>query len=894
MASALLETKLFVPRPRRGVVARGRLNELLRGAEDSALVLVSAPAGFGKTTLVAEWVASVQAEGVQLPAWLCLDSGDNDAGTFWTYVVTALRRLAPEVGVTALELLAAPQLPPIGTVLTTVINDLGGLSREVLLVLDDYHLIEAREVHEGVAFLLDHRPPQLRVLITCRADPPLPLARWRAQGELVEIRAADLRFTAEETAAYLDVMGLDVDGADVAVLEERTEGWIAALKLAALSMQGRADARRFISDFAGDDRYVVDYLVEEVLQRQTPDVQAFLLQTSVLDRLTGPLCDAVSGRGDGSVSLEMLDRANLFLVPLDERRRWYRYHHLFADVLRTRLLHEQPLLVPALHRRASRWYAEHGERSAAIGHALRAGEPDLAADLIAASITEMLSRREERALRDWLEALPEEVVRRRPELHMGLVAVLMAAEEPTGVQERLDNIERDLDDTPPGMVIGEAEREQLRASVELYRGALALLRDDVPETVRRAESATGLAPAHDHVTPASAAALVGLTALAAGDLEHAHRCYTDCMAGLERAGFIADVVGCASTVADIRITQGHLDGALDAYENALRLAAQQRAWSVRGSADMHVGISLILRERGDVAGARQHLVRSQELGEPLGMPQNPYRWHVAMARVRQAEGDLPGAEALLDAAERLYVPDFHPDVHPVAAWRARMWAAQGRIDEALGWAQQRGLSVDDELNYRREFEHVTLARVLLAQHRVAGDAAALDDATRLLEHLLTAADEGARQGTVIEVLVLLALAHQMSGSTTTALASLERALTAAAPQGYVRVFADEGRTMAELLEAQQRHPTLSAYVRRLLDAIAPTPSMASPLVDPLTERELAVLRMLGTELDGPEIARELVVSLNTVRTHTKNIYTKLDVSNRRAAVRKARELKLLR
>jgi LuxR family maltose regulon positive regulatory protein len=896
VARTLLETKMFLPRSPQGMVPRARLAERLRAGTESALLLVSAPAGFGKTTLLTEWLGSGPAPGERLTAWLSLDAGDNVATAFWTYVTTALHRICADVGGTALELLSASQPPPVETVLATLINDISRLDHDVVLVLDDYHVIEAGEVHEGVAHLLDHHPPQLHVVIAARADPPLPLARLRARGQLVEVERPTLRFTAAETATYLnDVMGLGIEVQDVTVLEERTEGWIAALKLAALSMQGRSDTSAFIAGFAGDDRYVVDYLVEEVLQRQPERDRDFLLQTAVLDRLCGPLCDAVTGQDDGRATLERLDRGNLFLIPLDDRRQWYRYHHLFADVLRRRLVDEQPLQVPELHHRASRWYAEHGERSAAIGHALAGGDPHTAADLIEASVTDMMSRRQERTLKQWLQALPAEVVRARPVVHMALVRALMSLGEAGEVPDRLDDIERQLAHPRPEIVVDEQEYQRLPASIELYRAALALTRQDVPRLLVHAQRATDLAPPDADVIRGGAAALVGLTSWAAGNLEDAHRAYIECMNRLQKAGFIADVLGCAITVADIRVTQGRLEEAMTTYRNALDLVAAQGESSVRGSADMHVGISQILRERGDLTGARRHLTRSQELGEPLGMPQNPWRWHLAMARLRQAEGDLAGAVTLLDEAERLYVPDFLPQVRPVAAWRARVWAAQGRVSEALGWASRRGLSVHDELSYMGEFEHVTLARVLLARHRAGRDTESLRDATQLLKRLRVAADDGGRTGTVIEVLVLLALAHHAAGDRTAALTGLDQAAALAAPEGYVAVFTDEGASMASLLHAAHSDGAAPARLRELLRGMdRATPAAADALTDPLTDRELAVLRMLGTELDGPQIARELVVSLNTVRTHTKNIYAKLGVSNRRAAVRRARELHLLR
>ena len=389
MLAPLLQTKLFVPRSRRGLVPRPRLTERLDRGAASKLMLVSAPAGFGKTTLLAEWLAAGPARPTKEPsaAWLSLDRGDNDPATFWTYVIAALQTVAPGVGADTLTLLQEPQPAPIESVLTTLLNDLGAIASDIVLVLDDYHVIDARDVQDGMAFLLDHLPPQLHLVIASRADPALPLARLRARGELVEVRAAELRFTPDEAAAYLnEMMGLALTAQDVAALEGRTEGWIAALQLAALSIQGRDDVAGFIAGFAGDDRYIVDYLAEEVLQRLPEHVQDFLLQTSILDRLSGPLCDAVTGQGGGKAMLEALERGNLFLVPLDDRRRWYRYHHLFAEVLQARLLDEQHHHVPDLHRRASAWYEQNGEQSEAIRHALAAEDFERAADLVEVAV----------------------------------------------------------------------------------------------------------------------------------------------------------------------------------------------------------------------------------------------------------------------------------------------------------------------------------------------------------------------------------------------------------------------------------------------------------------------------------------------------------------------------
>jgi LuxR family maltose regulon positive regulatory protein len=907
--AALLETKFYVPRSRRDLVPRPRLSERLDRGAASKLMLVSAPAGFGKTTLLTEWLAAGPAAPAdeRLAAWLSLDRGDNDPASFWAYVIAALRTVASGVGESALALLHAPQRPPIETVLTALLNDLGAGAGDIMLVLDDYHVIDAAEVQQGMAFWLDHLPPWLHVVIASRADPALPLARLRARGELAEIRAAELRFTPDEAAAYLNGMGLQLTARDVASLEARTEGWIAALQLAALSMQGRDDVAGFIAGFAGDDRYVVDYLAEEVLQRQTEHVQTFLLQTSILGRLSGPLCDAVTGQGGGKAMLEALDRGNLFLVPLDDRRRWYRYHHLFADVLQARLADEQPGQVPDLHRRASAWYEQNGEQPVAIGHALAAGDFERAADLVELAVPAIRRARQEAKLLSWLELLPDEVVRVRPVLSVYFAGALLVSGELKGIEGRLRNAERWLEpmtgdreepSVPPAemVVTDEEEYRHLPGTIELYRAGLALARSDIPGTLRHAQRALELASDDDHLCRASAAGLLGLVYWGSGDLEAGHRAYSACVAGLRRAGFVADILGCSIALADIRITQGRLGEALRTYERALQLGPEQGGSMLRGTADMFVGMSEIARERDDLRAATQLLRRSQELGEHTGLPQNRYRWRVAMARLREAEGNLPGALDLLNEAERLYVSDFFPNVRPVPALKARVWIAQGRFSKALGWANEQGLSVDDDLSYLREFEHITLARLLLAQHEGERAGPSLNEATRLLERLLLTAEEGGRMGRVIEILVLRALAHQMLADIPAGLASLERAVTLAEPEGYVRVFADEGPPMAALLRAVAKQGIARNYVRRLLAAVSGTEHSTpteQALIEPLSERELDVLRLLATELDGPAIARELIVSLNTMRTHTKNIYAKLAVTNRRAAVRRAAELDLL-
>jgi LuxR family maltose regulon positive regulatory protein len=902
-AGPLLETKLYVPKLRRGLVTRPRLIERLSRGSESKLTLVSAPAGFGKTTLLAEWLAATP-EAERSTAWLSLDPSDNQAASFWTYLITALQTVAPGVGGHALSLLRGAQPPPIEMVLTTLLNELGAVPNDVVLVLNDYHVVDAHDVQAGMAFLLEHLPAQVHLVIATRADPALPLARLRARGELIEVRGSDLRFTPDEAAAYLnEAMELGLAERDVAALEGRTEGWIAALQLAALSIRGRDDVAGFIAGFAGDDRYIVDYLVEEVLHRQPEPVRSFLLQTSILERLSGPLCDAVTGQAGGKVTLEALDRANLFLVPLDDRRRWYRYHQLFADVLRARLLDEEPDRVPELHRRASDWYEQEGDRSEAIRHAMAGDAVARAADLVELAIPATVQQRREATLRRWLEALPDEVLRVRPVLSNAYAGSLLVRGEVEGVEERLRDAERWLDATGRAsgqggsmVVVDEAAFRRLPGSIAVHRSGQALILGDAAGAAVHARRVLDLVSHDDHVERGGASALLALASWSTGDLEAAGRLYATGMASLEKAGHLSDVIGCALALADIRLAQGRLGDALRTFERGLALATGQGGQVLRGAADMHVGISTVLRERDDLEGARRQLSEAEALGEENGLPQNRYRSRVARAAILHAEGDLDGALELLTEAERCYVGDFSPDVRPVAAVTARVQIARGKLSEAWGWAREHGVTAADELSYVHEFEHATLARLLLAQGTRDRADDRIGEAIELTERLLAAAYDGGRQGSAIDILVVQALARHARDDAAGALASLARAVALAEPEGYVRVVVNEGPPMATLLKLAAKKPNAPGYVRRLLAAVVTVEGLSTvgqPLIEPLSERELEVLRLLGSELGGPDIARELVVSPNTVRTHTKSIYAKLGVNSRRAAVRRGAELGLL-
>ncbi len=829
VASPLLETKLYIPRWRPGLVSRPRLIERLNRGIDRKLTLVSAPAGFGKTTLLAEWLAATPA--TERPAaWVSLDQSDNDPALFWAYFIAALQTIRSGVGQSALSLLHSPQPPPIESVLTILINEINAIEIDFALILDDYHVIDAQPVHSAIGFFLDHLPPRMHLVIASRADPPLPLARLRGRGESTELRASDLRFTPDEAAAFLnDVMGMDLTAGDVAALETRTEGWIAGLQLAALSMQGRDDVAGFIKAFSGDDRYIVDYPVEEVLQRQPERVRSFLLQTSILDRLSGPLCDAVTDEEEGKALLETLERGNLFVVPLDDKRHWYRYHHLFADVLRAHSMEEQPDQAPTLHRRASEWYEHNGLRADAVRHALAAEDFEWAAGLIELAWPILDRGFGHATFIGWVKALPDGLVRARPVLSAGYAWALLIGGKLEAAEARLRDAERWLDTATgtwerpeaPSAEMVVADEEGLRylpGTIATARAFHAQAIGDVPGAEKYARRALDLLPEGDYFHRAIPTGLLGLAYWARGDLEAAHRSFSDSRENMRMAGDVLLTINGTAGLAYITIAQGRLHEAVSLYEQSLQLVAELGEPVPEGTADLYVGLSEPLLEQGDLEAATRHLLRSEELGEQAAQDAYQYRWRVARARLKEVQGDLDGALDLLDDAERVYTGGVVPNVRPVAALRARVWIAQGRLTQALRWARERGLSTDDDLSYLVEFEHVTLARVLIASYKSDRVERSVLEAMGLLDRLLKAAEDGGRTGSEIEILVLQALAHEAQGDVSRGLDPLERALSLAEAESYVQVFADEGEPMRTLLRQAAAQGIANSYTQRLLSA----------------------------------------------------------------------------
>jgi LuxR family transcriptional regulator, maltose regulon positive regulatory protein len=902
----LVATKFHVPRA--GFVPRPRLLASLAEGVGRGLTVLCTPAGFGKTTVLADWARRSRGR----VAWLSLDAGDNDPARFWRYVAAALARARPGVDAPVVALLRGPQQPPLEAVATAVINELSSLpgEGEVVLVLDDYHLVEAPPVHDSVAFLLGRLPPGLRLVLSSRAEPPLPLARLRARGQLAELRAGDLRFTVAETAAFLrEVTGLDLPAASVTALQDRTEGWAAGVQLAALSLRGQADPAGFIATFAGSHRYVLDYLTGEVLAGQPGQVLRFLLETSVLDRLCGPLCDAVTGRPGSQEMLEELDRANLFMVPLDEVRHWWRYHHLFADLLRARLERERPAALPGLHHAAAAWHDKHGSADEAVRHAIAAGETSWAARLVERHVETLLRRSEGATLERWLSALPAESIRARPRLCLAQAIAAVVSGRLEAVEPLVADAERAFaaaGDEPHEPSVGRALSvlANVPASMAFLRADLARLRGDAVRALDFDAQALAHLGEDDWLMRSQVAWNVATVHWVRGELGEAERALADLVAERVAAGEGYLAMRVCYDHGEVQLAQGRLGAAQRTYQRGLAIASE--AGQQPPPAGMaHVGLAEVLYERNELAAAHEHATQGAALCRQLAYTQPLARSLAMLARIRQAQGDTVGAREAIGQAERVHLsPQLAAMFNPVPAWRARLLLALGEAAATARWASGRGLRAGDEPGYPREREYLALARVLLAEH-------APGQALGLLDRLHAEAAAQQRTGSVIEAAALRALALADGGDRAAASASLAEALALAAPEGYIRVFADEGAPMAGLLgrlAAAQRTgrvvfpgPVPQRYLNQLIRAFQPAAAPPAArdtamagMAEPLSGRELEVLRLLAAGKSNQQIADELVVTLATVKKHVGHILGKLAAGNRTQAVARARVLGLLR
>ena len=882
MPTPILATKLYIPPPRPKVVLRPRLIERLNAGLHRKLTLISAPAGFGKTTLVSAWVANC----ARPVAWLSLDEGDNDPTRFLTYLVAALQTVAPHIGAGVLGALQAPQPPPVEPILTALLNEIATLPGSCALVLDDYHVIDAKAVDQALSFLIEHLPPQMHLIIATREDPQLPLARLRARDQLTELRVTDLRFTPAEAAGFLNqAMGLDLAADDVAALETHTEGWIAGLQLAAISLQGHQTPTRFIKSFTGSHHFVMDYLVEEVLQQQSESVQTFLLRTSILDRLCGPLCDAVlrSTPASGQETLEYLERANLFIVPLDNERRWYRYHHLFADLLRQRL-HQSTAAstgdaVNELHTRASQWYEDNGLEIEAFHHAVAANDVERAEHLVDGEGIPLHLRGAVTAILDWLASLPTTVLNARPSLWWRYGSLLLVVGQTMGVEEKLDAAEAALHGTA-----ADDKTRSLIGPIATARAVLALTRYDVETMLAQSRRALEHLPPDNRSLRATANWTLGVAYVLQGDRAAARQALTAAIALSQASGDIFTTLLATAGLGQVQETENQLYPAVETYRRVLLLAGDQPLQIIN---EAHLGLARILYEWNDLEAAEQHAQQSLQLARQYDRVIDRFIIsEVFLARLKLAQGDIVGAGAMLaQTAQSALQKNFVYRIPEVAAVQVVTLLRQGNLAAAAHLAQVHNLPLSQ-------------ARVHLAQ----GDPAlALAVLGPLRQHVEAKgwADER------LKVMVLQTIALYTQGEKSKAVQLLGEALELAEPGGFIRIFVDEGRLMAQLLADAVTRGMLPSYTGRLVAAfdaekerragVAPfrphPPSQ--PLFEPLSHRELEVLQLIAQGLSNQEISERLFLALDTVKGHNRKIFGKLQVQSRTEAVAHARELGLL-
>ncbi len=924
MPASVLRTKLFAPPVRPGVVVRPRLIERLNSGRGCKLTLVSAPAGFGKTTLLSTWLASIQTPF----AWLSLDDSDNDPTRFLIYFIYALRQFSPDIGSGILAMLQSSQIGaahlPGETLLTELVNEIAGIPGSLIVVLDDFHVITEPTIQAIFTFLLEHQPAGLHLVVSGRADPPWPLARLRASGSVAELRSKDLRFSPEEAASFLnDIMGLHLSTHQVQALEACTEGWIAGLQMAAISMQGRSDVNGFIEAFTGSHRFIADFLLEEVLLGQPPSIQAFLLKTSILERFCAPLADAilaareeldppVSDPPSSQKTLDYLEHTNLFLIPLDDERHWYRYHHLFRDLLRSNLMSSEPDQVHQLHLKASHWLATAGLYEDAISHAFASSNSAWTADLIEKAARQVDIQNKLVVVAGWIDALPETEVAARPWLCVYRAWGQHWTGHRSQVESSLATAEKALStsqDLSPEM------KNHINGHIAAIRSHSALVAEDIPLVLEAGEKALALLPNGDEMRCETGVALGGAY-WALGDVHRSEKAFASARADALLGGFATMAVPSSCYVGMMQTKQARLIDAIQTYQDALTLATSPDGKELPVAGFPNTKLGDLFRERDELDQAETLLVRGVIQCQQLGQADVLTDGYVCLARLQIARGNLDGAQASLE--EALQVAN-RTNIDPfVRCWldecRIRLWLKRGDLGEAMLWEKASGLTYNGELSFHYDLHHINLARVMVASGIPASNQERLNQALSLLERIMKAAVQFDWTQELIKCQVLIALALQGLNAFDKALQALTQALHLAMPAGYFRTFLDEGAPMDPLLAGVRQQadidPQMAVYIDKLLLGLNGTaktsgrkpaaPPTSHPvgrntiIIEPLTEREIDVLRLLKSGLTSTEIAVELYLSVHTVRTHMKNIYRKLAVNRRIEAVQRATEAGLLK
>jgi len=924
----LLQTKLYIPPIHPGFISRPRLVERLNEGLHRKLTLISAPAGFGKTTLVSNWINQTPTEAekkgeqaeihLSRVAWVSLDERDSDPIQFWHYVVAALQTINAGLGETVQANLKSSQLPPLEALVTVLLNDLAELQTDkghlqpLLLVLDDYHLIANEAIHNSLNFLIDHLLSSVHLIIVTRSDPPLRLAHRRGCSEITQIRTSDLSFSKDEVAEFFNIqMGLNLPKADLTSLENRTEGWITGMQLAALSLQDQVDKHTFVSDFAGNDRYIADYLVDEVLHHQPAQIQTFLLQTSILNELCVPLCNAVTGQSQSRSILTKLERINLFLIPLDNRREWYRYHQLFADLLRQRLQESYIATdIARLHKQAYQWYDDRGELTEAVNHAMLAEDHQNAVALIEKYVEEIFNQFKLNALVHWLQALPDNLVTNRPKLCMIYGWALLATGHPQEADYYMKSIENNV--CTKAEVIFSSEFQTLDPGVRgalveviVLRSLIAIAQFNIARVLELCQQV--LPYLRENSQPylfseprelyTAVVFNMGLAYEFSNEGNKAVTNFTEAVTLSREQKNINILPTAMAHLGQLQVLQGHLHQAERTFNQALQFATEFTEQSSPLVAIAETGLGKLLYERNDLKRALQHFNTGITLAKRWNYTDGILSGYAGLAQLKQAQGDKAGAMALLEELTDVLLQCNARMILPaVDTCRARLLIIQGNLTEAALWAQKSGLTVDVDLSYFQENNYLTFTRLLIAQERWS-------EAAEFIVRVLNYAEMGERRGRIIELLALQALVFNGQGELDRAKTTLTQALMLAEQEGYVRLFVDEGPHVFRLLclSTAAAHSN-SAYINQLLNAftleqthdkgIKPTIS-TDALVEPLSNREIEVIQCIAEGLTNSRIAQRLFISLTTVKTHTRNIYSKLGINSRTQAVARARALGIL-
>ena len=894
MSIPLLSTKLYIPPLRSDLVARPRLVSMVDADLRRKLTLVSAPAGFGKTTLLSEWIH----ERNQTAAWISLDKGDNDPARFLSYFISAFHIVDAEIVEEAFTLLGSPQPPPVDIILTPLINNISENSPVFSIVLDDYHVITNSVVHDAVQFTLDNMPPQVHIILSTRADPPWPLSRMRARGEMAEIRANDLRFTAEEVTQFLnDVMGFDLSLQDVKLLESRTEGWIAGLQMAALSMQGRKDLSGFIKALTGSHRFIMDYLVEEVIDKQSREIQEFLLKTSILARMNGALCDFVTDSTDSQQTLAYIEQANLFLVPLDDERYWYRYHHLFSGLLRSYQEQYRPGRTSELHKKASIWFEEQGLIADAVEHALASEDLDRVISLLEGNAFAMMDHGQLASLKGWLDTLPDEVVACRPWLCLSYAWISIYTGQLELIEAFLSDVEQGLDN-----IESKREADHIKGQMVAIRAYRAELLGEFEVAIQNASKALKLLPESDLRARCFAYMRLSVPLRLTGEFEEASKVFAEALALSEEIGDSHIAVNVLCDLAGLYIMQGRLREIDKLCHQALELAERhfrRSGWWMPITGSAYARVSQVAYERNDLETALRSSEKAIELCKAGGLKEYLADSYVFRAITLQAIGESEAALKTITEAKGIArgLSNWYKEI--VEPYEAEIYLAQGNAARAGQLVDERDFIRKDEHGLEFFTNNIVQARVLVKLCEKSPKQ--LDDVLEFMKKLRYVAESKGANSFVLKILSLESVAEWMTGNSEQALHLLQRSITFAEPEGYIRPFIDLGPVMGEVLKYSVEQGISVSFASKLLDEMAkekwaretPFVTGTPTLLEPISERELQVLRLLNSDLTTPEIAQELIVAVSTIRSHIKNIYRKLNVHSRMEAVDRAKQLNLL-